>query len=90
MTDNNMLTSVKSETITVNENMNPDTEYTLEYTVGADDGPNNGLYLYVSYQFLICPVGILLPLKTPLAMSMAVCLSMSQVVFYLEAATAAK
>lgn len=66
MTDNNMLTSVKSETITVNENMNPDTEYTLEYTVGADDGPNNGLYLYVSYQFYNLPSGNTTTIKDPL------------------------
>ena len=66
VTDNNMLTSVKAETITVNENMNPDTEYTLEYTVGADDGPNNGLYLYVSYQFFNLPSGNTTTIKDPL------------------------
>ena len=66
VTDNNVLTSVKAETITVNENMNPDTEYTLEYTVGADDGPNNGLYLYVSYQFYNLPSGNTTTIKDPL------------------------
>lgn len=66
VTNNNMLTSVKAETITVNENMNSDTEYTLEYTVGADDGPNNGLYLYVSYQFFNPPSGNTTTIKDPL------------------------